>query len=159
MNRLTSVRTALTTVFAVLLLSTTFANAAHIQQPNGPSTTPDPGPITTPDPGNNKPVVDFDQDIWTQLSQQDPYANLACSMWTNPTTGYPQIWLFNHSGKTIPAGSVLTWTLPGGKTETLTTTLPIAPGGGMAISASPAMVAMVGFWCKVKVDWTPARVL
>jgi hypothetical protein len=80
-------------------------------------------------------------------------------MWTNPSSGYPMIWLFNHSGKTIPAGSILTWTLPGGKTVTITTTLPIHPGSGMAINASPAMIAMADFSCTVKVDWTPARVL
>jgi hypothetical protein len=142
---------AIAAALAILLTSTNLSVAAQIRQPQGP--------ITTPDPGDNKPAVDFDQDIWTKLAKQDPYANLSCSMWTNPTTGYPQIWMFNHSGKTIPAGSVLTWTLPGGKTVTLTTTLPIYPGSGMAISAPPSMTKMVGFWCKVEVNWTPARVL
>jgi hypothetical protein len=145
-----SIKASLSAALTILLLSASFANAAQIRQPDGPVNT---------DPGNNKPVVDFDPDIWTEMAKKDPYAGVDCAMWTNPSIGYPLIWLFNHSGKTIPAGSTLTWTLPGGKTVTITNTYPIPPGGGMAINATPAMEKMADFSCSIKVDWTPARVL
>lgn len=154
MNRSSTLRASLVAACTMLLLSTGFANAAHPIDPHGPVTAPDPG-------DNNQKADNPDLDIWIELAKKDPYVGkLACSMWKNPTTGYPQIWLFNHTGKTIPAGSILTWTLPGGKTVTITTTLPIYPGSGMAISASPAMIAMgADFSCSVKLDWSPARVL
>ena len=155
MNRSSTLRASLVTACTLLLLSTSLADAAQIRQPQQPQT-----PITTPDPGNNKPAVDFDLDIWTQLAAKDPYAGkLQCMKWTNPSAGYPQLWFFNHSGKTIPAGSILTWTLPGGKTVTITIKLPIYPGSGMAISSPPGMLEKPDFACTVKGDWSPARVL
>jgi len=158
MNRSSTLAASLMAACTMLLLSASFSDAAQMRQPQAPQT-----PVTTPDPGDNnsKPAVDFDADIWTQLAAKDPYVGkLECKMWTNPSIGYPLIWMTNHSGKTIPAGSILTWTLPGGQTFTITLKIAIEPGSFIGVNPSPQMLAMGDdFWCKVKVDWSPARVL
>ena len=153
MNRSSTLRASLVAACTMLLLSTSLADAAQIRQPQEPQI-----PITTPDPGNNnKPVVDFDEDIWTKLAE-DPYANIACWMDGLESKHGIGVTMKNNTGKTIPKGSIIIWTFPGGMKVTMTVVADIKPGGWFGTDVPKWMKDMVGFWCTVKVDWIPARV-
>jgi len=140
----------------MFFFSTSNADAAKIRQPQEPQ-----APVTTPEPGtnNSKPAVDFDPDIWVQMANQNPYPHLDCEMTDLSDKIGQEIIFMNHSGKTIPAGSIITWDVPGYKKITMTVDVAIPPGGGMGTDVPKWMKDLANFTCSVNVDWTPARVL